>query len=397
MLLLAGVVAVFGCGGEPPGADPVTARDSSGIDIVVFDTAAAGRWSLAEPIWSIRELGREAQRHPLSDIVGLATLADGRLAIAEGSTGLIHVGDPDGDWVSIGGHGDGPDEVARLYGLAVTSGDVWVLDVGRRRVLSVGFTPTGSSSLESVDLPSAVGAVRGWAPSGESYLILSAETFSPTEAPGMFRGAAYLMRVSPTAVDTVAELRGIETFRGEAGSGTPLVPGMPYLVTAGDQVWTADSHQAEVTLRNERGAAIAIARWPVDPSTTVESQGNQVLDDLVSTLDVQQRAAVRSALASVPSGSSPVRFSDLRPTLRGGVWIGPLRAQTTFGLVDAPTRTAGPWIAIEADLSSARLVSVPVAFEPLVIDDGFVIGVFRDELGVEHVQRRNLVAVSEGR
>lgn len=94
-------------------------------------------------------------------------------------------------------------------------------------------------------------------------------------------------------------------------------------------------------------------------------------------------------LEIIPDGNAPLRLADRLPSPEGGVWVGPYIMKV--GIPDDLHRdSADPWIAIRSDGSLESMVSVPERFAPMLVCSGYMIGIRRDEFGIEYVERLEL-------
>ena len=150
------LLGLFAC--ESPANDPslVVRRDSAGVEILealrpVWGDADGWRID-PEPIVDLAMSG-SGPSHEFAEVLGMARLSDGSIAVADGMLNELRLYAPDGGLVgSAGREGEGPGEFSGgIREMVSAAGDtLWVRDWGRRvSMFGPDLTPVRTFGLTS--------------------------------------------------------------------------------------------------------------------------------------------------------------------------------------------------------------------------------------------------------
>lgn len=423
-LLAAAVLAAAAtaAGARPAAAQRwahVSIRDSAGVPIVRNGAGGAWRagdaWRLSDrPLLDVGSVdGPPATRlHRVRDAV---RLSDGRVVVADAGSGEIRYFGDDGRPVRrAAGAGGGPAEftpfaggatglsaIGRLPGDTVAAFDLVAGDV-------VVFGPEGgfvrSVPLEAPDRgsPGRVRAV-GWTGDGTLAALTIGGYGDVGLGASIRRGTSVLYFFGPDGRVSAAgrEYAGDEMYssirRGEEDGQFTVtsVSVDPFLRTlaadVGDgRVAVGSTDVYRVDLYGPDGRLRRVVRGPGGARPLDEGTVEAWLEEKLA--DAEDPAARkryrRAADPSVLPDSLPA-FESLLVDRGGRLWVREYR----------PPGARGPARWSVYDRRGRRLgeVEMPAALEPFEIGEGYVLGLWRDELGVEHVRMYGLRKPSRGR
>jgi hypothetical protein len=244
------------------------------------------------------------------------------------------------------------------------------------------FPPDGSH--EVVSFTSAPGyvdsAVRGWSPGGWLLYGLVAGGAGRRD-----RIAVHHFARDGTHVGEVAQIDGMRRFQaGSAGGPTPLSPsawlelhqGLFYLAEALDPV---------VRVLDSTGAVVREITWPPAPSASPEEALAAVIDSVAAS---EGSLFPPEYLGAAPVPDRLPLFWGFLVDDEGFVWVrryDPLRNAAALGGL-AGAGAGGEWLLFTPEGAPAGAIRVPEALAPSQITSDALVGIHRDQLGVESVR-----------
>lgn len=391
-------VGVWACGGDAAPTPGVVVRDSAGV-MLVENRAPAMRGADAPGIGDVVvRIGGEGTE--LNRVAGAARLADGRLVVADEGDRTLKMFDADGAPLGrVGRAGDGPGEFRTIQAMGVHAADtVWVFDFTHARVTLVG--PDAAPRREfTLRPPLNAGLAVGPLPGG-GFLV--GEAWSPSlataEDGGLVRGRVAYVRFAADGalVDTVAVTAGREVLlTTEAGRGVmsavPFARGSSHTVlqsapddalsSASPAFVVGDQVSHELRFFSAEGALSRIVRWDGGDLELDDDWMGRWRESRLADADPEEREAIERALAEVPLPPSRPAYGPLLPTPDGGLWVG------AYAL---PGHSPRSWEVLDRHGAWVATIAAPDRFEPLWLGRGQVVGVYRDEYDVEHVEVRTL-------
>lgn len=396
--------ALSACGAGERAATGHVVRDSAGIAIIENASPVwteATRWRVAaEPEVEIGVLeGEEA--YQLNQVRGATILADGRLVVSNaGSAELRYYDASGGHLQTVGRRGGGPGEFQypgnpfRLAGDSVLVG----VDAGARRLAlfdAAGRFVESYGAAGVRGLGSVVGVL------GDGGLVRQAVL--PEEGgsrEGQNRQAVVVVRHARDGapLDTVARLPGSELYRIVEQSGSMMMVGyspapfarMQQVAVGGGVVYAGagDAYEVEVygterpadqgqTATRPPARLIRLAR-PNRPVTGAEvAEFRRVSLARATNDDLRRR--IERYLANATYPKEMPAYQGLQVDARGNLWVEAYRA---------PGEEVAPrWEVFDPDGVWLGTVETPAGVQIYEIGEGYLLGRWTDELGVEYVRR----------
>lgn len=309
-------------------------------------------------------------------------MPDGRLVVPVRGASSIRVFGEDGRFLaSYGRAGGGPGEFTDLMAAWPRGDTIEALDWRLRRI--VRFLPDGSSEEIPVDtnLPDLSGAAgvlgEGWAVAGVAL--------------GAFgrRDSVVVRRIGRDGRDIgeVAHVYGFARFRapGLGGGPEPLSP-RAALAVHGNRVYIAETLTPAVRVFGAAAAAPRQIRWNARPSGDSRATLRRVIDAAVDQAEPDAAVTTRRRLEAAPMPRQlPVFWTFVVDDL-GFLWVRPYDPMRHAFVPFASNAAGGRWTILSPDGEVVGEVDVPADFEPSHITRDAVVGIARDEDGVESVR-----------
>ena len=360
---------------------PVTVTDSAGVTITINrdDSVPFARVS-TEPILSLG--GPEAAGPTLfSRIQDIHVDTRGRLWVADGGSGELRIFLPDGSpWKVRGGRGEGPGEFVYIRLLGARSGDsVFMADTDGRiavydpegELARTGRVPSDESPAPRPFSVFADGSVLGQVP----RIVMVGDV-----APG---------QVLPDSVDLVRvdlDARARRPYGGARGAlwiwtGRNQVP-VPFTTNAGFDVGVGEevhlvsgpSFRIHVFSEGRLEEIYGVDRPPRPVSDEDVAAYRRMAEEWVPEA---QRADYLAALESEARPADLPAYARLLVSTQGEVW-----AQR----YEADPAAAPVWDVFDSERRLVGQVTTPASFVVMCITPDAVVGVWRDDVGVEYVR-----------
>lgn len=374
------LASVLACSDRAYDPSLLARRDSADVEIVEALRPLWGnstRWRIdPEPLVDLAESG-SGESHLFHQVRGMTRLSDGTLAVADGGSDEIRLYTATGTFrTSAGGRGDGPGEFSRLIGLTRGRGDTLIaLDHSDRIAL---FAPD-LTFVEYLALPHFSLAVH---PLDDGDLIVESEMMSLEilEGGGLVRVPTILWRVDPAeaGVDSIGETAGEEQHvvvsgprQGQTGT---LFGRRSHVATHSGHVYHGHAVSFEVEVLTSTGELVRILRVPTFPLSlgpeAIRAERSALLGD-------DAPPWWQATVAEIPAPSTRPAYDGLFTDPSGAVWLRPFRGRS---------EQEGPetWQVLADDGRWLGGVEFPEDFEVMQIETDVVLGVWRDELDVEH-------------
>jgi hypothetical protein len=408
---LLALAPVIGCSERDRSVAPREVWDSAGVRMVRYAALPESESGLVRLAVRPRlVIGGDgaAPRTEFSEVAGVLRLSDGRLAVADGGSSKIRFFNDGGVLVGeAGGFGDGPGEFRNLSFIGLLPGDsILTYDSSLRR-LQV-FDPQGRLAWGGQLTSDSPGNLVRIAVLGvlEDRKILASQTASPTDATvnGPERLPELLVSFDWRAGtwDTLDVVRGPSQIIRATGGGYSM-QGVPFgghtdAASAKEIVAVVDSDL--LGARVIRGGSLQTIIRIEQPAVPVT---RDVLEDYVtrslalwpSGSSSASREQFRQRILNGPHGSSIPQVTSVEVDCTGRIWVNlgrePGRAQETF-VVLSPE---GDWVGkITFPPGLDRGTTGPDGPGMAICSD-YVVGVWRDDLGVETIRVYALMEIGK--
>jgi hypothetical protein len=389
MVLTLAAGATAGCGGAQAGPAAVE-RDSAGVRIVENPAALADRpiWAVAaEPTLEIGLLEGE-ESYQLSQVQSARRLSEGRIVIANGGTQDLRFYDAAGTHLkSVGREGEGPGEFKGLGVTVVLPGDTlaaydWNLrrvsffDPGGGFVRSVGFDyPAG--------FPIPVGRFQGG-----SWLCSRGFSFAPGhDGSAIVRDTVpfLVFDASGSVQDSIGPFPGTEFYVRTSGRSA-FASSLPFgrtteAAVVGDRFYAGHTERYEITRYTSEGEAELILRLQRAPVAVTPDDLARYKAERLEDADATFRQQTARNLEEMPYPGTFPAFADLVVDPDGNLWA------LDF---PRPGDERRRWVVFAPDGRALGAVETPPALRVLEIGRDYVLGVWQDDLDVEHVRLHEL-------
>jgi hypothetical protein len=398
------VLAAIAACSESAGAPTATVTDSAGVEIV---TSTAPAWGKGEG-WVIDSVpsldigGSDTDPHyDLLQVADVTKLSDGRVAVLNAGTFEVRYYDSAGTWLSSSGRkGRGPGEFEGPGGLfRLPSDTLLVYDYQLRRMSRLA--PDGSF-LSSISLAETNGGTMVF-PFGRlkdgSWAATVANFFSGGSQAGLTRSPQVVLHIAPDLnqlTDTVVVLPGEEMWVESGGNGErrfisvrdmPLGLSSPH--TVGDSLlYAGDAGQFVIGAYHPDGTLVRSIRYQGPRKLVTSDILERVKAEEMSGVADRDRADAEARWEKMPKAKELPAFGALAVDADGNLWVSEGRALP-----------ADPIVADVFDPSGKLLgaVAMPPGFAPSEIGRDYVLGVWKDDVGLEHVREYSIVGKAGGR
>ena len=396
--------------------DTVTVVDSAGVTIVTYgseDHLQQFEHARVPSAPAVQIGSVEDEATALYRVTGAVRMPDGGIAVANSGSGEIRLFDSAGRFLhSLGGVGGGPGEFGRLASLGVSSdGHILAYDSQTGRVST--FDPDSRTLIESTgitvspELYSLAGMRRatpiGWLRDGTfvGYLdTLEGEAIPDrdgwTHRQSMsnihFFGqgeSSGILAAAPGRQTWVMINRTREESVRVQGVANPFLPTFE-TATDGSIVAFGNTVRFEIRMLDTSGSIVRIIRREQERRPVSDGRRERWIAGRLSDMedDGTERSRRRRALYDdIPFPDTLPAFETLSLQQGGRLWV----KETSLG--DSPSATA-PWSVFDSDGRPLGAVEMPAGFEPFEIGTDYVLGLWKDDLGVEYVQLYEIASTS---
>jgi len=399
--LSAMVVSIsWGCSEVDVGRGSFTTRDSAGVVIVENHNpawASGAGWRVSSVALLSIGLAEGDSTHQLYQVTAAARLAPDTIVIVNAGTSEVRWYDADGHFIrSIGRQGAGPGEFSRMGPgsmCVLPERNLLIADPIQQRANV--FTPAGEfvdvirlagdAAFPSIQGCFADGSLLGWRSVG-----------SPERVPGTIIQSQFVWSRLGADGERIADLASLPSspqYLLDQGDGTATYHTIPFTVrpsaAAGpDRLYSAPGGPPLIETRRLDGSLEMAIRW--EPAERVKSA--EVLERYRSyTIDSQDRPDRRSQWSKffdldLEAPEDVASVQTLKVDDLGHVWAERYRLPWDSSAIWDVFTPEGRWLGG---------VGLPPGLRPLHIGGDFVLGVSRDELGVERVKVHGLDRIAK--
>ena len=312
-------------------------------------------------------------------------LTDGSIAVADAGSNEIRFYSPTGEYTqTVGREGEGPGEFQRLTSLDRFRGDsLMAFDYWARRVTVLG-PDRQVARVITLQLP-FLWKLFPLADTNFVCLLSWPSVLIEEGEEGLVRMPVPVVRFSMTGevIDTVATAAGGDEVRilGEYGfsSARPLFGRQSQLGVVDGSVLLGSATQLQYRLYAPDGTLKRIVRVP---EYELRLRDEELQTEMATILGDNPSPRMRVHLDRLPVPENRPAYSKLVVGSEGCVWaekhIGELRTWLKM--------ESSKWEVFSSDGEWLGAVWTPARFTVFEIGADYLLGVFRDELDVEHVQ-----------
>ena len=381
LLLLCGIIA---CSDGDSGTPLVVQRDSAGIQIVEAMRPLWGDSSLwhidAEPLVDVTLTG-SGPDHEFYRVRGMRQRPDGSLMAADGNSLEVRLFSETGEFQgSLGGSGGGPGEFSDLDRIEMAGDTLLALGDGRIAVFAPDLTVVRTFSVDRF-IPGLL------FPTDLHYLDEGAilpELFSPVlpgdGSSGLFWRPVPLLLfdMEGEQIDSIGETRGHEQYvsgEGSSRTGGPLFARTSHVAAHGQRILRGSSEMMQVEELDTSGNLVRILRIPDYPLDLSEARIAAERDAVI-----ERFAPIGQQLfGNAPASDTRPAYADILVDPSGAIWLELYRGESEQ---DQPEE----WLVLDADGIWLGTVGIPDRFTVLDIIMDAILGVWEDEMDVEHPQ-----------
>jgi hypothetical protein len=295
---------------------------------------------------------------------------------------------PNGEFIrSLGGPGSGPGEFRILIAAWPRGDTIEAYDFRLRRITR--FLPDGSVQVVTLEAalpdlsmaPSALG--DGWVVGGVAEA-----------GPGR-RDRMVFHRFVRAGSDLgeIASIDGMARYEAPGFRGPEPLSPRPFFAVGNDRVYVAESLTPRIRVLDSHGAALQELAWEPASGPAPGEILAAVVDSAITAAAPDQAAALRTRLEAAPSPERLSVFWNLIVDELGFVWVQryePLRHAAVLGGLSESRGAGGSWQIFSPNGVAAGVVEMPPDLQPVQITANAIVGIARDDLGVESVRVHTL-------
>jgi hypothetical protein len=307
-------------------------------------------------------------------------LPDRTLAVPLASLGEIRIFQLDGRFITrFGASGEGPGEFRALSAAWPRGDTIEAFDRRLRRITR--FLPDGSEEVLPLErVSSAQAAIPGALSTGWALMGVADAPYG-----GRDRMALHLFARDGSHMGEIASLEGMERIEvGNFAGPHPLSP-MTFFAVGHDRVFAGESLSPSVGVFDSAGALTQEITWQPDQGLSPEVALETVINAIVARADPDRAQNTRERLESFPTSDRVSVFWGLMADEPGFLWVRPFDPQEHSLELGARPGTGGSWLVISPAGRRITSVEVPVDLEPTFVAEDAIVGIQRDEHGVESV------------
>jgi hypothetical protein len=391
--LVAGSLSLWwGCGDVADHAGAVV-RDSAGITIIESSTA---QWS-TEEAWRLSKeaavtIGVEdgPAEYQLYRVRSALKLPDGRIVVANGGTHELRFYDGDGNYISSsGGEGGGPGEFRVMGSLWRLGDSLLVYDWVQRRVSVFDISGEfGRSFVLELDQDSTLPLPDNVF---QERTLLTKPLMRDEELKWSFyRDTSLYLRYSLAGkmLDTLGAFPGAESSwhaqEGFVFGGVAPFGRVGQSTVAGDHFYYGSSDKYEIEVHTSSGTLERLIRRPIPNRPVTRDDAEEFRRPWRENTD--QPGPVRDIMLDAKMPDAMPAHGRLIVDAGGNLWVAEYSPRYN---------DEGRWTVFDPAGRMLGVVETPVDGRVTEIGDDYIIGVWKDELDVEHVRVYPLIKPSQ--
>ncbi len=386
-LLLSGIAS---CTNQDAGLPLVVRRDSAGIEIIEAMRPLWGdssHWRIdPDPVVDLT-LSGSGPAHEFHRAGSMKQRPDGSLMIADRSSLEVRLFSATGGFLGFfGGSGDGPGEFRDLDGIEAAGDTLLALDDGRVTVIAPDLTVVHTFNVDRFTTDRLFTTDLHYLDGGAILPEFRRRVLPGDGLTGLVRRPEplVLFGLERAQLDSIGETRGTEisvhVHDGSlaGGAGARLHFGkMSHIASLGRSVFHGASDMMQVEELDASGNLVRILRVPGYPLDLSDARIAAERDHFLERLEPGH--PLRAVFEALPASDTRPAFADIRVDPSGAVWLELYRGESEQ---DQPQE----WLVLDADGTWLGTVEIPDRFTVSDITMDAVLGVWEDELDVQHPQ-----------
>ena len=385
------------CADATRSGDSSTARDSAGVEII---ESRAPRWIgdgwqvAAEPLVTIGLVEGDAA-YLFSNIEGAVFLTDGRIAVADRGSSQLRFYNSSGAYEGFaGGPGEGPGELGYIRGLERCGGDsLYVFEIDYRNVVfgSDGryLRQARPYDLNSTDrrpyllrcATNGYYAAVGWEDRTAPPTIgfYRAEARAWILAPSHTQPSEQIVSIDDADLAIIADLGSVlssERVGTERGSRPHPFGRATQIAITPTALYMGTGETHEVKRFSLSGRLERIVRWSGEELEITDADLEAYREATLANVSAADRPAVERGLRELPMSPALPAFQGIEVDSEGNLWVQRFRRPGDDSMQWLIFDPAGVWLGS---------IHVPARFEITEIVENRLLGIERDDLGVERV------------
>ncbi len=374
LLLLCAIAA---CSDADSGLPLVIQRDSAGIQIVEAMRplwADSSLWRIdPEPLLDLTLTG-SGPAHEFYRAGSMKQRPDGSLMLASRSSEEVRVFSATGEFLgSFGGTGDGPGEFRGLYMIENAGDTLLAMDSdGRVAVVAPDLSVVRTFNIAPLTLDLHYLDSGAILPEPRSLVLPQAGVAGRIRRPDPL----VLFDLEGEQIDSIGETRGPELYVSGGTVGV-FFGKSSHVATMGRRIFLGSNDTMQVDELDVSGNLVRILRIPDYP---LDLSDAQIAAERDFFLDRSPPGSpFRQGFQDAPASDTRPAYNDILVDPSGAVWLELFRGASEQ---DHPQE----WLVLDADGTWLGTVQIPDRFTVSDITMDAVLGVWRDELDVEHPQ-----------
>ena len=361
----------------------VVQRDSAGIQIVEAMRPLWGDSSLwridPDPVIDLTLTG-SGPAHEFFRSGSMKQRPDGSLMLANRSSAEVRVFSATGELLgSFGGEGDGPGEFRSLQAID-NAGDT-LLALGRGRVTVAAPDLTVVRTFSLAPFTNNLHYLSGGAILTESYSP-GPQGNVPNEV-NRHAEPLILFDLEGVRIDSIGETRGTESYAyarsGMVAGAPPLFGKTSHIAVLGQRIFRGSAITMQVEELDMTGSPVRILRIPGYPLDLSDAQVAAERDARLGGFRPGSTSVFRRLAEDLPDPATRPAYAEILVDPSGVIWLELFRGQSEQ---DQPQE----WLVLDADGTWLGTVEIPDRFTMSDITMDAVLGIWRDELDVQHPQ-----------
>jgi hypothetical protein len=362
--------------------------------LVISLAATAAAQATQPPLWTLSprptvEIGDDADPPKQFNRIGsVVHLRDGSIVVANGGSNEIRVFGPRGEYLrTLSRKGQGPGELNALGRLNV-AGDTIIAPEGQPGVSIVHFfSPTRFLARVQLRSPGRGGVT----PMGRFADGRFAVTPGFRVVPELPVGTMYTdtVRLGVLTLSDTAPPEWIGDFpNGQIWLvDSPYVPGRPFPVeftfglqraraVSGDRLWVGNSQTGVVTQFNSAGKRVGSFTVPIEPRGFRDDVIERVKAARIAAAESKVQKVMAEGLYAAPRPRQAPLFTQFLPGTGGEMWV---------RVFDEDPAAPSTFVVLNQSGKAIGRIVLPDGFTPQDVGVDYLLGVHRDDDGVEHV------------